>query len=256
MKAKVAQINQWPTPGVSMVKPGLYSSRWLSLTVVRLSDSRRQSHVCLYFSWRLSPAQVGDCRQQLPTVVFKVQQCWTFNAVARSRWHFPSNQRATTAFNKAMTNAHLQNIVIKHLKLQSYICHRLSDYKNYRKEISWKNIGEKIERVVSIGQPVYLLSYLYCANPITCCQVCAIQEAHMMLFRRVNTSQLRNLNLNLNSHLNLNSVDGSFCRSVGRLFILAEDLTAFGRQLAMTPVVAFSSDKTVGDCHRQLETEV
>ena len=64
------------------------------------------------------------------------------------------------------------------------------------------------------------------------------------------------MNSNLNSHLNLNSVDGSFCRSVGRLFILAEDLNAFGWQMAMTPVVACSSDKTVGDCRRQSATEV
>ena len=80
------------------VKPGLYFSRRQSPTVARLGDRRRQSRVCLYFNWRLSPAQVGDCRQQSPTVVFKVQQCWTFNAVASSRWHFPSNQRATTGF--------------------------------------------------------------------------------------------------------------------------------------------------------------
>ena len=69
-------------PKQHSIKPGLYFSRRQSLTVARLNDSRRQSSACLYFSWRLSPAQVGDCRRQSPTVVFKVQQCWTFNAVA------------------------------------------------------------------------------------------------------------------------------------------------------------------------------
>ena len=86
------KFNHW------VIKPGLYISRWKPLTVARLGDSRRQLRVCLYFSWRLSLAQVGDCRQQSPTVVFKVQQCWTFNAVASCCWHFPSNQRAATAF--------------------------------------------------------------------------------------------------------------------------------------------------------------
>ena len=95
------------------LKPGSYSSRRLSPTVARLGDSRRQSRVCLYFSWRLSPAHVGDCRQQSPTVVFKVQQCWTFNSVASSRWYFPSNQWTATAFNKVTTHADLK----KHLLL-------------------------------------------------------------------------------------------------------------------------------------------
>ena len=47
-----------------------------------------------------------------------------------------------------------------------------------------------------------------------------------------------------------------FCRSVGRLFIiLAEGSSAFGRQLSMAPVVACSSDQTVGDCREQSPTE-
>ena len=92
-----------------LIKPGLYSSRRLSLKVAQLGDSRRQSHARLYFSWRLSPAQVGDCRQQSLTVVCKVQQCWTFNSVVSSRWHFPSNQRAATAFNKITTHTDLKN---------------------------------------------------------------------------------------------------------------------------------------------------
>ena len=38
-----------------------------------------------------------------------------------------------------------RTLVIKHLTLQIYECHRLSDYKTYSKVISLKNIGEKIE---------------------------------------------------------------------------------------------------------------
>ena len=86
--------------------------------------------------------------------------------------------------------------------------------------------------------------------------MCVIQESNKMLFLFESASQSRNLNSNFNSHLKLNSLYGSFCRSVGRLFILAEDLSAFGQQLAMAPVVACSSDKTVGDCRRQSATGV
>ena len=89
---------------------------------------------------------------------------------------------------------------------------------------------------------------------LTMCVV--IQKEHIMLFLGVNTAKRRNLNSNSNLHLNLNSVDGSFCRSFGRLFILFESSSAFERQLAMTPVVTRSSDKTVGDCRGQSATEV
>ena len=61
--------------------------------------------------------------------------------------------------------------------------------------------------------------------------VCAIQESHKMLCLVVDTSQSRNLNSNFKSHVNLNSVDESFCRSVGQLFIHAEDFSTFGPQL-------------------------
>ena len=114
-----------------------FTKAWFILqspTVARLGDRRRQSCVCLYLRWRLSPAQVDDCRQQSPTVVFKVQQCWTFNAVASSRWHFPSNQRATTAFIRSRpTQTWRTQVVIKHLTLQICVCHRRPDCKSHRK---------------------------------------------------------------------------------------------------------------------------
>ena len=49
--------------------------------------------------------------------------------------------------------------------------------------------------------------------------MCTIQESHKISFLIVNTSQSRYLNSNLNSHLNLNSVDESCCPSVERLFV-------------------------------------
>ena len=134
--AFVRGIHRWSvnSPHKGPVKPGLYFSRRQSPTVARLGDRRRQSCVCLYFSWRLSPAQVGDSRQQSPTVVFKVQQCWTFNAVASSRWHFPSNQRATTAFIRSRPmQIWRTQVVIKHIKLQICVCHRCPDCKSHRK---------------------------------------------------------------------------------------------------------------------------
>ena len=129
--------NPWPHQHClqfASLKPGLYFSRRQSLTVARLGDRPRQSRACLYFSWRLSPAQVGDCCQQSPTVVFQVQQCWTFNAVASSRWHFPSNQQATTAFIRSRSMQTWRTwVVIKHLKLQLCVCHCRPDCKSHRK---------------------------------------------------------------------------------------------------------------------------
>ena len=126
------------------IKPGLYFSRWQSRGSMTVADSR-----AWVYSWRLSPAQVCDCRQQSSTVVFKVQQCWTFNAVASSRWHFPSShsQRAATAFIRSWLMQTWRTHVIKHLKLQICVCHRRSDFKSHRKTGNlWKSIGVKIER--------------------------------------------------------------------------------------------------------------
>ena len=116
------------------VKPGIFFSR-------------RQSHVCLYLSWQLSPAQVDDCRQQPPTIVFKVQPCWTFNAVVSSRWHFSPNQWAATAFIRLRPMQTRGPLVIKHQILQTCICHQPLWLQKPQKEGEFmESIGKQIER--------------------------------------------------------------------------------------------------------------
>ena len=126
-----------------------------SPTVARLGDSRRQSRVCLYFSWRLSPAQVGDCRQQSPTVVFKVQQCWTFNSVASSRWHFPSNQRTATAFGKVTTHADSkEHLLLNIWNYQFLYASAALITKATERRNNGKTLAKRLKEVVSRGQTV------------------------------------------------------------------------------------------------------
>ena len=133
-----------------LLKPGLYYSRWQSCGSLTVADSRVRIYTsaddCCLRKW----ATVVSSRR-LYCVVFKVQQCWIFDAVATSRCHFPSNQRVATAFTRSQL---MQTWRIKHLKWQICVFHRRSDYKSHRKkENSWKYIGEEIQRMVSIGQP-------------------------------------------------------------------------------------------------------
>ena len=64
-----------------------------------------------------------------------------------------------------------RTLASKHLKLQMCVCHRRSDYKRHshrKKENSWKNNGEKIEKD---GKPRPTLSrHIGLINPITCWQ--------------------------------------------------------------------------------------
>ena len=102
----------------------------------------------------------GDCRQRKWATVFKVDDCsfqqyWTYNAVASSRWPFPPNQRAATAFTRSRSMQTRRTLIIKHLQLQICICHRRSDFKSHRKKgNSWKSIAKQMTGMVSMGQPV------------------------------------------------------------------------------------------------------
>ena len=105
--SRVPRLWKDMNPDVSSDAPGTQHAESLALMIRISTYIHNLLHT--YFSWRLSPAQVGDCRQQSPTVVCKVQQCWTFNSVVSSGWHFPSNQRDATAFNKVTTHTDLKN---------------------------------------------------------------------------------------------------------------------------------------------------